>query len=113
MSAAAHDPEATRRRWLVAGASGLAAAVLARIAALAASAPHSTMMYAFQDHTWHLVLSAVVGLLAWSLVFWRWRRPGPAAPLAAVAMLLAAMGLHRLMFQVEFMLAWWPGFWTP
>lgn len=101
--------DSPRRRWLLAGTWGLALALLARVALLLATAPHSTHL--FHTPAWHLGLAAGAGVVAWMLVFARARRPGEGAVGTAFLALALALVAHRLVFNVELVNGWWPGFW--
>lgn len=100
------------RRWLVAGSWGLASALLARVALLAATAPHSVLLFLFPLPPWHVPAAGAIGMSAWLLVFFRWRRPGRTAVAAAICALLLALLAHRLVFNVDLVNDWWPGFWV-
>ena len=103
---------APQRRWLVAGGWGLAIALLARVAMLASSAPHSVLLFLFPLPAWHVPVAGVLGLVTGLCVFFRWRRPGRTAVVIAMAMLMLALVAHRLIFDVDLVNGWWPGFWT-
>lgn len=110
--AAVTSEAAPQRRWLLAGSWGLAVALWARVALLAASAPHSVLLFAFPLPAWHLPVAGALGLATWLLLFFRCRRPGRTA--VAIAMVALVLGLvaHRLVFNVELVNGWWPGFWV-
>jgi hypothetical protein len=103
---------ASQRRWLVAGGWGLASALLARVVLLAASAPHSVLLFLFPLPAWHLPVAGAIGLVTWLALFLRWRQPGRAALAVAIGALLLALVAHRLVFDVDLVNGWWPGFWT-
>ena len=106
-------PEAApQRRWLVAGGWGLATALLARVVLLAVSAPHSIVLFLFPLPAWHLPVAGVFGLAVGLIVFFRWRHPGRIAVAIAMGALLLALLAHRLIFNVDLVNGWWPGFWT-
>jgi hypothetical protein len=105
-------PAAPQYRWLVAGGWGLVAALFARVALLAATAPHSVLLFLFPLPAWHLPAAAATGVLVWLAVFSRFRRPGRTAVGVAVAALLLALLAHRLIFNVELVNEWMPGFWV-
>ena len=103
---------APQRRWLLAGGWGLAVALLARVALLAASAPHSVLLFLFPLPGWHLPVAGALGLATWLVAFLRWRRPGRVAVAVAIGALLLALLAHRLVFNVDLVNDWWPGFWV-
>jgi len=106
-------PEAApQRRWLLAGGWGLATALLARVALLAWSAPHSIVLFLFPLPAWHVPVAGVLGLATGLCAFFRWRRPGRIAVASAMAALLLALLAHRMIFNVDLVNGWWPGFWT-
>ena len=110
--ATAASEAAPQRRWLVAGGWGLAGALLARVVLLVLSAPHSVVLFLSPLPAWHVPVAGGLGLAIGLCVFWRWRRPGRTAVIAAIAALLLALVAHRLVFDVVRVNGWWPGFWT-
>lgn len=112
MVSSAVPAAAPHYRWLVAGGWGLVAALIARVALLAATAPHSVLLFLFPLPAWHVPAAAAAGVLAWLAVYFRFRRPGRTAAGLAVAALLLALLAHRLVFNVELVNKWVPGFWV-
>jgi len=62
--------------------------------------------------SWHLPVAGALGLATWLLLFFRCRHPGRTGVAIAIGALLLGLVAHRLVFNVELVNGWWPGFWV-